>query len=258
MSFALACLVMITVHELAHALAAVALGLSPTMYGDSVETHATTDTQQVVTALAGPVASLVIGLAVLALPEPRWSPVWRLALLWFGLLDVQEFSGYLITGPFAGIGDIGQVLKVTNAPAVVGWAGFLAGWAGTYLTGRQATRRLARFVTDEPGPSGEPAPPLGPQLRAVGLFAWLLGSVLAVVLSAGLLTAGGVSAGVVAFEALGTATSGLFLIFVRLFLPLARPDGTAPALLPAPVGAAVALAVVAVVRQVLLAGGLTL
>jgi hypothetical protein len=111
------------------------------------------------------VLSLVTGLAVLALPVTKLEPFWRLAVLWLGLwlglLSVQEFSGYLITGPFADIGDIGSVLAVTDAPAVLGWLGFVLGWVLTYLLGRYAVRRLVAFT--------DPRKPLAPQLRALGL-----------------------------------------------------------------------------------------
>jgi hypothetical protein len=115
---------------------------------------------------------------------------------------VQEFSGYLITGPFAHVGDIGTVLETTHAPAVLGWLGFLVGWAITYLLGRHAVRRLTQFTSADR--------PLGVQLRALGLFAWLPGAVLVMVLSLGLLAAGGV--GVVLFEAFGVLSSGIFLV----------------------------------------------
>jgi hypothetical protein len=91
-AFALACLVMITVHEFGHALAAVLQGNSPVMFGFSVEDRSTTDRQQVVTALAGPALSLISGLAVLALPIGAVPVFWRLTLVWLGLLSVQEFS----------------------------------------------------------------------------------------------------------------------------------------------------------------------
>ena len=247
-AFALACLVMITVHELGHAVASVAQGNAPVMFGFSVDSRTATDRQQVVTALAGPVLSLLTGLVILALPVTRLEPFWRLAVLWLGLLSVQEFSGYLITGPFANIGDIGSVLAVTEAPAVVGWFGFLLGWVLTYLLGRHAVRRLVAFST--------PHQPLAPQLRALGLFAWLLGAGLVVLLSAGLLTAGGVGGGVVVFEALGVLSSGIFLIFVRIFMRGLEPPHLVPAPMATPWAGIIALLVVAAARQIALAAGI--
>jgi hypothetical protein len=247
-AFALAFLAMVTVHELGHVAADVALGGSPVLYGFSVDTSTTSTADEIVTALAGPLVSLVTGLVVLALPWRPVSPFWRLVVLWFGLTSVQEFSGYLITGPFAGVGDIGQVLTLSGAPAAVGWLGFVVGWAITYLLGRHAVRRLAGFVTaDEP---------FGTQLRQLGLISWLIGAVVSIVLSLGLLTAGGVSGAVVAFEAFGVVTSGIFLVFVRMVMgPAAAQPRAATSPRPTVAGI-VALLVLALVRQLLLAGGL--
>ncbi len=248
-AFALACLVMITVHELGHAVVSVAQGNAPVMFGFSVDSRTATDRQHVATALAGPVLSLVAGLAILALPVTKLEAFWRLAVLWLGLLSVQEFSGYLITGPFANIGDIGSALALTDAPAVLGWLGFLLGWVLTYLLGRYAVRRLVAFT--------HPGQPLAPQLRALGLFAWLVGAGLVVLLSLGLLTAGGVGGAVVLFEALGVLSSGIFLIFVRVFMRGLEPSQVQPAALATPWAGIIALLVVAAARQLAFATGIS-
>lgn len=249
-AFTLAFLVMVTLHELAHAVAGKALGGSPVMYGFNVDQGGQTNPEAILTALAGPVFSLLSGVVVLALPTDRLPPVWRLVVLWLGLLSVQEFSGYLITGPFTHVGDIGSVLARSNVPAVVGWVGFLVGWALTYVLGRHATARFARLTT--------PHEPLAPQLRALGLFAWLAGVAAVMILSVGLLTAETVTAGEVVFEALGLLASGIFLIFVRFFLPLAQRQPRQGATFTIPMTALVVVVVAAVLRQLVLAGGLHL
>ena len=249
-AFALACLVMVTLHEAAHAVAGLLQGGSPTMYAYAVDNTGLDDGQEIVTALAGPLFSLVSGLVVLALPRSSLRAFWRLAVLWLGLLSVQEFNGYLITGPLVRAGDIGAALALSGAPAVVGWLGFVVGWAGTYLLGRHAVRCLAAMVVDDA--------PHGPQLRALGLLAWLLGTAIVVVLSLGVLTAGGVGIGIVFFEAFGVLAAGIFLVFVRVFLPVT--GRASPADVPSgfPVAGLVVLVVVAVARQVVLADGLAL
>ena len=246
-AFAVACLVMVTAHEAAHAVAALAQGNHPVVHGFSVEDGSRTDRQDIVTALAGPFFSLVSGLVVLGMPTGRLGAFWALTVLWTGLLSVQEFSGYLITGPFAHVGDIGSALETSGAPGIVGWIGFVLGWAITYLLGRHAVRRLARF-TSRTGP-------FAPQLRAVGLFAWLLGVAAVIVLSLGLLGAGDVPFAVVAFEALGLLTSGIFLVFVRLVMAGAEP-GPSPSLTGLPVAGTAVLLVLALGRQLVLAGGI--
>lgn len=249
LAFALALLVAITLHEAAHAVAALVQGRAPVMYGYAVDDDSVTDTEDVVTALAGPVVSLLLGLAALSLPVRPRSPFWALTLLWGGLVAVQNVAGYLITGPFANIGDIGEVLRVTSAPAVVGWIGFLVGWAITAWLGRTAVRRLSAFVvTDEP---------LAPQLRDLGLFAWLLGAVLSAVLSIGALGPADLSGGEQAFVVLGSLTSGIFLFFVRTFLDQVRPAGHAVAL-TVPAAGVAALLVVALARLLVLGPGLQL
>ncbi|GAA3079300.1 hypothetical protein GCM10010464_49280 [Pseudonocardia yunnanensis] len=249
-AFALAALASITLHELAHAIAGLMLGGHPVMFGFSVDQGPISDAVQIVTALAGPVFSLVSGLVVLAVPANSLPTFWRLAWLWFGLLSVQEFAGYLITGPFVSAGDIGLVLAAADAPLVVAIGGFVVGWVITYFLGWLATRRLATFTTD--------GPELAPQLRELGLFAWLIGSLLAVVLSLGLLGAGDVDVPILVFEAAGVISSGIFLIFVRLFLAAASDAPHLGPVLRVPIAGAVVLFLVAVVRQVVLSRGVAL
>lgn len=243
-AFALALLIMITVHELGHALAALAQGHDPILRPSSVDTGSAPGGEQVVTNAAGPLVSLGTGLLVLALPQ-RGSVFTRLLVLWFGLLSVQEFSGYLITGPFVADGDIGIVLHQSGSP---GWVGFVlhaVGVAATVVVGRLATARLLRLV--------DPAGDTADQLRRLGLFAWLLGAVLAVLLSLGAFDFSAIGL----FELAGTVTVGLFLLFVRVFYRRLNVQGVAQTYHWPLVGAA-ALIVLALARQLLLARGLTL
>lgn len=85
---------------------------------------------------------------------------------------------------------------------------FLVGWALTYLNGVIATRRLLQMT--------DPQTDAAPQMRDLGLFAWLLGVVVVLVVSIGALDLGSADG---AFEILGTLSIGIFLIFVR---PLMR------------------------------------
>ena len=244
-AFALAILLMITWHEFGHFVAALALGLSPVMHPFSVDPGAGTDNQEIVTASAGPLLSLVTGLLLLAwYRRVALGGFWTLMLLWLALVNVQEFAGYLITGVFASVGDVGQVLSLTGAPLWVGVVVFVVGWVITYYNGRYATRQLL-LRTD-------PARELGPQLRALGLFAWLLGVLLALVLSVGALDFGSAGVAVGLFEILGTLTVGIFLTLVRLFMGRV-PAGRAAPSWGFPVAGFVALVAVAVFRQLVLA-----
>ena len=132
---------------------------------------------------------------------------WHLVLLWLGALGVQEFSGYLMTGPFVPFGDIGAALRLLAAPGWVYGLVFAVGAAGTVLLGALVTRWLVE-LTD---PDGLPR---AVQLRSLGLFAWLIGS--AVVIAAG--GVDDIFSQVGFFELLGTLTIGIFLLWVRFFM----------------------------------------
>lgn len=243
-AFALALLLMVTVHELGHAVAALAQGHHPVLRPFSVDTGATPGAQRVVTAAAGPLLSLVTGLLALAMPQPG-PPFARLAMLWFGLLSVQEFNGYLTTGPIITHGDIGVVLGESGAPGWVGIVLLVVGIAGTVVTGRVAAARLLLVV--------DPAADTAGQLRRLGLFSWLLGGLLAVLLSLSAFDATANSL----FEVAGVVTAGVFLVFVRGFYRRVDITGRAQRY-RWPWTGGLALIMVALARQLFLARGLSL
>jgi hypothetical protein len=206
-AFSLALSLTITLHEFGHAFAALALGHHPIVHPFSVQTNVFGASQGVIAALAGPILSLGIGLLFLAISaRRRGSGFTQLLLLWLGLFGVQEFFGYLITAPFVATGDIGSALKGLGTPGWPAWLCFAIGWVGTYFVGSVATRRLT-LMTD-------PAQQLAPQLRRLGLFAWLLGFALATVLSIGAFDPSAMGL----FELAGGFSLGISLIFVRLFM----------------------------------------
>jgi hypothetical protein len=246
-AFALALMLTITVHEFGHALTALAVGLRPTVRPFSIDYTGGSTDQVVVVALAGPAVSLVTGILFLfASRALASSTFWYLVVLWLGALGIQECAGYLMTGPFVPFGDIGKALGLLAAPGWVYAAGVVLGLVGTVLLGRVVTRRLLE-LTDASGDERSG------QLRSLGLFAWLLGSVIA-------LLVGGVDnvfSGVGFFEILGTLTIGLFLVLVRFFMR--RVDFTARgAVVGWPVIGIVLLVVLAVVRHFALGPGITL
>ena len=205
-AFACAVYLCVTAHEFAHALAGLALHLQATVYPNHVDFSPTTNSQAIIIALAGPFFSLVSGLIVLALLPRSWG-FGQLLWLWFGLISVQTFTGYLMTGPFFRGGDIGQALALLGAPLWVAWLGFVIGAAGTFLLGRVATQHFMTFTNPAHGS-------LAPQLRQVGLFAWLVGIVLSVL--GGSIVDQLSQTGI--FEFLGVLTSGLFVLLVRFYM----------------------------------------
>lgn len=249
-AFALAVLVAITLHELAHAVAGALQGRTPELFAFSVEHGPGSEDQRLVTALAGPLFSLVSGLLILAVPVRGLPPFWRLAWLWLGLASVQSFNGYLITGPLVTAGDIGNAWELMDVPGVVPWMGFVVGWALTFLLGRYAAGRFGGLLDDPER--------VRTDLPTIAIYGWLIGTVVALVLSLGVLGAGGVGFDIAFFSGLGLMASGVCVAFVGLFVPrtLAAMGG-APVTFGTPVAGLVALVVVAVLRQ-LLGSGLTL
>ena len=206
-AFALALLVMITLHELAHGVVAVGFGFRPVIHASTETDPATAVGTQVTILLAGPVWSLISGLVVLALPQvSARHAFWRLAVLWFGLVSVQEFSGYLVVGAFTNVGDIGTVYKLLDTPLWIKIIVLLIGVALMYLTARVAIARLLQLT--------DPVAAMPSQLRSLGLFGWLGGVVIAVVVSIPTFDASADGL----LEVLGTIAAGSFLVFVRVVM----------------------------------------
>jgi hypothetical protein len=243
-AFALAALVMFTLHELGHAAAAISFGYHPVVRPFSVDYGPATKTQNIVILLTGPFVSLVLGMMFLAMPLVG-KGFWRLLFLWLGLNGVQTFTGYLITAPFGGIGDIGGTLSILNAPLWVAILVFVVGWIGTILLGRLATIRLLGFT--------DPSSDIPGQLRSAGLYAWLAGVLVILIFSIGSFDASSVGV----FEAFGIVTSGIYLTLVRTFLPHVKGSGE-PLELHFPVIGSVLLVIIALIRLLIFAPGLHL
>ena len=196
----------VTLHELAHGLTALAFGVTPTVYAGH-ETHAALSPgQESWVALAGPLFSLVSGLIVLLAPR-RGRGFWRLFRVWFGVLSVQSFFGYLMTGPFVAYGDIGHAFRLLHAPGVAYVASFVVGLLGTFALGRFLTEQLLA-LTD--GEGDERAA----QLRQFAFFTWIAGVALALLLSVSsdLLSRNGI------FEAAAIFTAGIPALMARIFM----------------------------------------
>ena len=171
-------------HELAHALMALALGGQPVLYNSSVRNlDSLSNSKQVLVALAGPVFSLLQGLVVLvfARKSRATGPV-ALFALFFGAFGVINFLGYLMITPFVPYGDLGQVAAIWRLPMPLVIGAAVA--AGITLT--ISIRRLAplfmRFVPAEVATPATRADK-GRMLRALIAWPWLIGSVLITLLS---------------------------------------------------------------------------
>jgi hypothetical protein len=146
--FVLAFIVTTILHEIAHALTGLMLGSQPILYDTFVEHRGLTDAGEALTAVAGPLFSLIQGMILFAVfnrmhSAPRMA---QLFVLWMAIHGLVNFFGYLINAPFAPYGDIGQVAAYLrfSRPALLGLLaiGVTANWA----IGILATRPLLQLA----------------------------------------------------------------------------------------------------------------
>lgn len=172
LAFVLAALVNDTLHELAHLAAALSQGLPATITPFSVDYgSAGTTRQQVLMAAAGPVFSLVMGLALMRASRSWGRGLVRLFFLWLSSMGVMNFVGYLVIAPFARVGDTGQVLSLLQAPGWVYVAVALVGAAGQFWLGYAFSRSVRRYTADLT------------EERQLAFYAWMIGTVVVMALT---------------------------------------------------------------------------
>jgi hypothetical protein len=221
-------------------------GQTPVIYPGSEQDGAATVGSRVLIAAAGPLWSLLSGMVVLSFPQvSRRRGFLRLLILWFGLLSVQEFAGYLFVGMFGSVGDVAIIYSLLSTPILVKLVILIIGAGMTAALGRLATLRLLE-MTD---PRGLPAP----ELRRLGLFAWITGVAMVALLS---LPRAHLDASTI-FEFVGTLTSGIFVLLVRPFSAKVRADRQVTQF-TVPIAGIAALLIAVVARVLVLGGGLQL
>ena len=241
-ALALAAMVDVFLHESAHAVAGLLLGVRPTIFHSSVSFSPDPDTAgQIVTAAAGPVFSLVFGAVVFVLCRRAGRGFGRLFWLWLGLLSMQNFFGYAVIAPFAAAGDSGRVLALLGAPLPVFLVTCVVGVAGTLLLARLLAGQVIRYATTDD------------QLRRTVLFPWLIGTAFTVVLTVACLVpyATGLSGAELVLVVAGAVATAIFaplftLFFRRLTVPVDLLQLRRP-VVPLGVTAVVALLTVLVV-----------
>lgn len=242
----LAPLLTVTLHECAHAVAGLALGVTPTLYAQRVDFDPQPDgTGQIITAAAGPLFSLVLGLALYLLCRRTGRGFVRLLLLWAGLVSMQNFAGYLIIAPFAQVGDTGRVLSLLAAPTAAYVVAFVVGVLLQLLNARLLAGQVVRYATGRD------------ELRHLVLFPWLIGTGVAVVLTLLDLTRSDTPGADVAVILAGAATLSIFapmffFFYRRLDQPYERLE------LRRPVGPVLVTVVTALLVFLVLAPGLRL
>ncbi|MGB6304500.1 MAG: hypothetical protein WBF45_12170 [Acidobacteriaceae bacterium] len=174
-AYATALLITVTLHEFGHGTAAWLYGFHPMVYGLHEEDIAASQVRVAVIAAAGPLVSLVLGMVFLAIQKRmRGQGFPRYLMLWLGLLGIAVFVGYLITPPFYPSGDVYKVLASFNlaSPIFLGIS-VLCGAIGIVLLGHIGLPRLVALANS--------LQPLRPQMMALGILSWVLGSILVLV-----------------------------------------------------------------------------
>jgi len=147
-AFTTAFLIATMAHEGAHAVMARALGLHPVLHHNYV---ATPDDAPKVARLwvpaAGPLASLVLGIACLAwLRTQSKRSSATLTVLWLGIHGMIAFFGYLMLGPMVRAGDTGKVYAELGLPVALQWLIAAVGLAVLVLIVRGTAPEFARHV----------------------------------------------------------------------------------------------------------------
>lgn len=122
-------------HELAHAIAAIACGRSAVLYNNRVEhprevDAAVSTAAHVIGSAAGPFFSLLQGILVLLwlrARRPRSGTV-QLFLIWFSFHGFMNFAGYLFSTPFAPTADMGNIARHLGLPVMATIAMSIAGF----------------------------------------------------------------------------------------------------------------------------------
>lgn len=245
-AFVLAAIVAVTLHEGAHAAMGLARGLTPTLFSNAVSYEPEPGrSTAILTASAGPLFSLVLGLVVHVTTRSLGRGFGRLFWLWLGLISMQNFFGYLFIAPVARAGDTGRMFALLGAPVVVYVVAFLVGAALTLLNGRLLAAEVVRYATSPH------------ELRRLVLFAWLSGT--GVVMALTLLDAvrSGLPADAFVVVLMGAVSVGIFAPLFTLFY--GRFDRAYERLeLRRPVVPAVLTVVVALAVFLVLAPGLRL
>lgn len=235
----LAAPLVVTLHELAHAVAGLLLGLDAVVIPNSVSYQPEpTTTGQVLTAAAGPVFSLVLGAVVLLVGRNLGGGFVRLLLLWTGLASLQNFAGYLLIAPFARAGDSGQVLALLDAPALAYVVCCVLGVVLTLLDARLFAGQVTRYARSQD------------ELRHLVLLPWLIGTGITVVLTlldAWISGLGATDVPVVVAGAVAVAIfAPMFTFFYRRLHPPYEPLALRPPVVPLVVTVVVVLLVAVV------------
>jgi hypothetical protein len=212
LALTLAAPIAVTLHELAHAVAGLLLGVDAVVSPNSVAyVPEPSASGQVVTAAAGPLVSLVLGVVILLAGRHTGRGFVRLLLLWTGLVSMQNFAGYLLIAPFARAGDTGQIMAILGAPAGAYVAPLVLGAALTLLNARFFAGQVTRYARSQD------------ELRHLVILPWLIGTAITVALTTLDTLVSGLSAGHVPVVVAGAVSIAIFAPLFTLFYRRLHP-----------------------------------
>jgi hypothetical protein len=143
--FALAYTVVIIVHETAHAVVAAGFGLQTTLHqfwADIDPSNRSTMIERALFGVAGPISSLLLGLASWFAYRANRRPAAAMPLLYLAAMGVTNFFGNLASAAF--IGDFSNAARWLSLPMSVRYvasaSGVLVVVAVLFLTGRALAR----------------------------------------------------------------------------------------------------------------------
>ncbi len=206
-AYVLANMLVIILHEGAHTVAGVLQGYRATQFTGEVRfTPDQPASALAVTALAGPLFSLVSGLLAMAFRPFRGHGFAQLLWVWAAFLSAEEGFGYFTIAPIITAGDTGAALAALAAPWWVGWVCMAFGIAGLFFLARQFAVRGVRFARDLF------------EIRAFCYYPWLIGTGVSVALSAAYLAlTPGTSSDAVFAILIGSASLGVFAPMAMMF-----------------------------------------
>jgi hypothetical protein len=247
-ALALAGIVGVALHELAHAVAGLVVGVTPTVYRSTVTYVPVPEVDgRIATAATGPLFSLVLGIVVFLTCRGVGRGFGRLFALWLGLVAMQNFYGYCLIAPIAAEGDSGIVLGLAGAPGWVYAVAVVIGVAGTLLNAQLFAGQVIRYGRDPD------------ELRRLVLFPWLIGTgvLVAFDLLCLLVFTPGVSPGASVVVIAGSVAIAIFApVFTFFYRRMTAPAD--PLALGRPVGPWIGVAVAAAIVLVVFAPGLRL
>jgi len=183
LAFVLTNITEMTLHECGHFVAGLLTGDKPILYHNAVK-HATdliTADERIVTAAAGPVVSLVIGvLFALLLRTRRKADAVGLFFLEMSIFGFIGVLGYTMVAPFFTYGDTGFVFRALGFPmwVIIGISGISI--LALFLTLKALTPYFVSFISNGDAASAATRRPIVSRMIAIPV---LLGTIITTLLN---------------------------------------------------------------------------